>query len=321
MGDEARTNDISRLYEALGLDPASYVSFARRPIRAKRTCAPNSGWAVGRGSEKVAGIESGRGSEPLSPESDSHHGIHAGWRPAREHAVRPMQVLMLSPTGGSGKTTLAAALAQVLRERRHSVLLADHSLCSTMQALFALSADAHSGMSFGSGVRNWAPLPILSRFYEGHPIQDFDEWFERLAAGTEFTFVDGLADAAGHGRSLIERGGRIIVPVLPDVVSGMSVVNLDKALSSPWPGRTMYVLNRFDENQALHRDVRVWLRENLGVRLLPFEIPEDPALHLVAKGAAIFRDMEPYAPTRLALESLVELLEKCGAQDRGEAGR
>lgn len=240
---------------------------------------------------------------------------------AGPEAVPPTRVVMLSPSGGSGKTTLAAALANGLRERKHSVLLADYSLYNTVQTLFALPVDALRRVSFGVGVRSAAPLPILSRYHQGHPIPDFDSWFQSLTSRTEFSFVDGLSDAVVQARSLMEKGARILVPVLPQVVAAMSAVTLDKAMSTPWPGRVTYVLNRFDANEGLHRDVRVWLRENLGTRLLPFEIPEDPMIGQMASGAIMLKDMAPYLPTRLALESLVDLLERCGGQQNREVCR
>ncbi len=322
MEGKTRTHDISRLCEALGLDPSSYVSFGKQPGAPRPKSDAPRGHAV---------IDSQTAAAPNPPFRAMPQGFPAelGRRgdmqsaaaTLSQAAVRPMQLVMLSPSGGSGKTTLAAALANVLRARRHSVLLADHSLYNVMPTLFALEGDALGRVSFGLGSRTSAPLPILSRYQQGHLIADFDAWFEPLAAHTEFTFIDGMTDAAAQARTLIDKGARILVPVLPDVVSAMSTATLNNALSTPWPGRVMYVLNRFDSSQGLHRDVRVWLRESLGTRLLPFEIPDDVLLRQLATGAILLKDMAPYLPVRIALESLVELLEKCGDQQIAEVRR
>lgn len=315
MENESRMHDISRLYEALGLDPVSYVSFDKQPGKpmSKTVSVPSSRTAGGR-EEAVSGVSLQGGEErsvtqlprrPVAPDAQ---------RAANHRAVQPMQLVMLSPSGGSGKTTLAAALGNALRERPHTVLLADYSLYNTLQTLFALPGDALRRVSFGIGTRTTAPLPILSRYQQGQPIPDFDSWFQSLIARTEFTLVDGLTDALAEGRAYLEKGARILIPVLPEAMSAMSAVTLDKALSSAGPSRLTYILNRFDADQASHREVRSWLRENLGTRLLPFEIPNDPTLRELASGTVVLNDLPPYLSIRLAMESLVDLLERCGEQ-------
>jgi hypothetical protein len=316
MKDTGKTHDISRLCEALGLDPSMYVSFAkqaRAAVNPDKVSVPRDSTA--NGSTAAAGPFLAH-SAPTDASMDRHavrSGAHVG--PLTEVATRPMQIAMLSLSGGSGKTTLAATLANALHARKQSVMLADHSPYNALQTLLQLHGDRMTAVSFAIGTRVSTPLPVLSRYHQGEKVADFDAWYESLAARTSFTFVDGITDAVAQGKELISRGARVLIPVVPEVVGAMSAVTLDKALNTPWPGRVTYVLNRFDANEGLHRDVRVWLRENLGARLLPFEIPNDQELKHVATGALLVKDLAQYSPMRFALESLVELLEKCGAQE------
>ena len=313
MENAGKAHDISRLCEALGLDPSAYVSFEK---------ATRGNAQRGRGpaeSNAVSGQEAAMQSR-LSDAAAKRNAAMADAEPLQSappaaSLAKPMQIAMLSLTGGSGKTTLAAALANALRARKHTVMLADHSLYNMLHNLFGLHGDSLTAVSFAIGTRVNTPLPVLSKYHMGERIEDYDAWYGSLAARTNFTFIDGISEAVTEGRKLIESGVRVMIPVVPELVAAMSAVTLDKALSSPWPGRLTYVLNRFDPNEALHRDVRVWLRENLGARLLPFEIPNDADLKQLAAGTIQIKDLAPYSPLRFALESTVELLEKCGAQE------
>lgn len=322
MGNESGMHDISRLYEALGIDPISYVSFGKQSGRPSGSAAPRPlGRTAGERTAVALGSALPGVAEPGIAELPRRTERAAVLSNAETGARPPMQVVLASPSGGSGKTTLAAALGNALRERKHSVLLADYSLYNTIQTLFALPGNAIRRVSFGMGSRTSAPLPILSRYQQGHPIPDFDSWLDSLSARTEVTLLDGLTDAVLQGRSHMERGARVLVPVLPEAVSAMSALTLDNALSASRPSRLMYVLNRFDPEQASHREVRVWLRENLGTQLLPFEVPDDPILRELATGAVVLKDLAPYLPIRMALESLVDLLERCGEHQNQEVAR
>lgn len=321
MRSDAKTHDVGRLCDALGLDPAGYVKFEKQVKRAQPNRAsvkPIVPGAVGAGTGRVA-EERGVGqhsrpalrTEPLPQERSS----------GRRQATQAMLITVLSPSGGSGKTTLATALACALLERRHSVLLADHSPFNTMQTWFGLSGEVRSVVSFAVTRQAGLTLPIVSRYDQGQPMEEFDSWFEALSTHTEFTLVDGLADAAVSGTKLLDEGARILIPVVPDEVPAAASMTLDRALRGSWPGRITYVLNRFDASVPMHQEVRNRLRQAMGARLLPFEIPEDPMMRDIAAGAATIRDMAPHASARLALESIVELLEQCAAQQNAEVRR
>lgn len=307
MSKAEKPHDISRLCEALGLDPSSYVSFEKQSQRGSG--AVSHGQETKREEREPASISR----QHARPEA--RVGLSAAVAAASTASpagLRPLQIAMLSLSSGTGKTTLAATLANLLRRREHSVMVADHSVYNTVQTLFGLHGASLTAVSFAVANRVNAPLPVLSKYQMGERIGDFEAWYESLAPRTAFTFVDGIVDAVNDGRRLMERGARVMIPVAPELVGAMSAVTLDKALSTVWPGRVMYVLNKFDANDAMHRDVRVWLRDSLGARLLPFEIPNDGDIKKIAAGTLQIKELAQYSPLRFALEALVELLEKCG---------
>lgn len=328
------TRDINRLCEVLGIDPAAYVSFERRISPALKPAVVSidrcSSEQPSQPSSSVPGPVRNLPAafaafEGISSELLNRSGI-AAKTPKRERnrnlhtRIKPTQIALLSIAGGTGKTVLAAMLGRVLASRGHSVLLADHSPYSTMHDLFGMRKDPMTSVSFAHGSQSVTPLPILSFFHDGVALNDFEPWFSLISARSSFTLIDGMNNAVTTGRELVISGARILVPILPDLVSAMSAMRLDSALESPWPGRVHYVLNRFDANQQSHVDVRAWLRENLGARLLPFEIGEDIAVRQIAAGSKFLNDLPDHSSARHSMEFLADWLEtRCAAGSDSEA--
>jgi cellulose biosynthesis protein BcsQ len=327
------THDINRLCEVLGIDPAAYVSFERRTSPARKPAVvridcrsseqPVESNALPVAVRNLPAIFAAF--EAISPDLLNRSGIAAKSlkREMSQHIhpkIKPTQIALLSIAGGTGKTVLAAMLGRVLASRGHSVLLADHSLYSTMHDLFGMRKDPLTSVSFAHGNPAASPLPVLSCFHDGTPLSDFEPWFSLISARSSFTFLDGMNNVVTTGRELVSSGARILVPVLPDLVSAMSAMRLDTALESPWPGRANYVLNRFDANQQSHLDVKAWLRENLGARLLPFEISEGMAVRQVAAGSLLLNDLPDHSSARHSMEFLADWLEaRCAVGYASEA--
>lgn len=334
MNNEAsNTQDIARLCDMLGIDPSSHVAFEKENIEPRKPALDRQNASVvERSLPRNEGVDIAlrlpvafSALDSISPELLRRSGITAqSQMPITEQRPRPgfkpAQIALLSISGGTGKTTIAAILSRIFSRRGHSVLLADHSPFNTMRDLFRMRQDSATALSFVNGTGFNSPLPVISRFHDGNILDDFDPWFPLIAARTRFTFLDGMTNVVNTGRDLVKRAVRILVPVLPDLVSAMSAMRFDKAVASAWPVRVTYFLNRFDQGNAVQVDVRSWLRENLGARLLPFEIAESAAVSQVAAGTFAISQLSYHSSAGRGMELLADWLETaCNAEATASA--
>lgn len=284
--------DVSRLCKSLGIDPSSYVRFDTPLYALNRSKNQNTSTVqseVGGSSQRSSA--QGKASQHPNPSEASStpvrfEDIPVQWRPGAvtRTSSATAQVAMLSLRTGTGKTTLAGIVARLLKTRRHSVLLADYSKEGGFHTFFGLENIGHGPIAFVGGSLMETPIALLSHYRADGAFEEFESWLELLSARTTFTFIDGVNDAASDCRELLDRGVRAIVPVLPDMLTAMRAVILDNALQGSRVGNVDFVLNRFVESNPVHRQVKAWLREYLGERLLPFEIQEEPSLGPLATG-------------------------------------
>jgi hypothetical protein len=81
-----------------------------------------------------------------------------------------------------------------------------------------------------------------------------------------------------------------------------------------------YLLNRFDHSNSVHLDVKGWLRENLGSRLLPFEIPVSASAPQVAAGTLAATNLFVHSSAGRVMELLADWLEKtCSTEETAMA--
>ena len=125
----------------------------------------------------------------------------------------------------------------------------------------------------------------------------------RYSHGVNRVIVD-LATASGATtRRLLRMAPMILVPVIPDMNSVVSVGSIDAFFQHNGVAgnrvHPYYVLNQFDHSLPLHLDVREVLREQLGDRLLPFALRRAPAMsEALAEGMTVM----DYAPNSTVAE-------------------
>jgi hypothetical protein len=194
----------------------------------------------------------------------------------------PMQVAFASLESGAGKTTLALALAGIFVKRGHSALLIDHSAHNACRALIGGAPERFGSVSLASEHRSQRCLPLLSQYWDGAQCEDFGAWRDLLVSRSRVTFFDGLENSVAAAQAAFQNGARVIVPVLPNMMSVVAALRIDNALDGRNSDRVHFLLNKYDATLSFHNEVKMALKAYFGDRLLPIEIPRDPMLREAA---------------------------------------
>jgi cellulose synthase operon protein YhjQ len=224
--------------------------------------------------------------------------------PAPQTSGAPAMAVF-SLAGGVGKTSLVATLGRALSARGERVLLVDTAAFGLLPFFFG-ATDQRPGLlrTFSPpGVSSDAPIQMVTLDPEGlnseTPGQEsLSGEIAKFARGASRIIVD-LATASGATtRRIMRMGPMVLVPVIPDMNSVVSVSSIDaffehNSNSQAKPVLPYYVLNQFDASLPLHLDVREVLREQLGERLLPFALRRAAAMsEALAEGMTVM----DYAP-------------------------
>jgi cellulose synthase operon protein YhjQ len=229
---------------------------------------------------------------------------------------RPPVLAVFSLAGGVGKTLLVATLGRALSARGERVLLVDTAAFGLLPFFFG-ARDQRPGVlrtftppSAGGD----APIQMITvdpetLGPETAPQETLTQEISRNSRGAGRVIVD-LATASGATtRRILRLAPTVLVPVIPDMSSVVSVTSIDSFFHHNVSGsgqqvRPYYVLNQFDQSLPLHLDVREVLRERLGNRLLPFALRRTPAVsEALAEGMTVV----DYAPNSAVAEDFGNL--------------
>ncbi|HEY1896976.1 MAG TPA: cellulose synthase operon protein YhjQ/BcsQ [Terracidiphilus sp.] len=231
-------------------------------------------------------------------------------------AQRAPVLAVFSLAGGVGKTSLVATLGRALSARGERVLLVDTAAYGLLPFFFG-ARDQRPGVlrTFTApGAGGDAPIQMITMDPETlgpeiAPQETLTQEIARHARGVGRVLVD-LATASGATtRRLLRMAPTVLVPVVPDLSSVVSVSSIDaffqhNVSASGQQVRPFYVLNQFDPSLPLHLDVREVLRERLGDRLLPFALRRAPSVsEALAEGMTVV----DYAPNSTAAEDFGSL--------------
>jgi cellulose synthase operon protein YhjQ len=231
-------------------------------------------------------------------------------------AQRAPVLAVFSLAGGVGKTSLVATLGRALSARGERVLLVDTAAFGLLPFFFG-ARDQRPGVlrTFTApGAGGDAPVQLITLDPEtlgpeSAPQETLTQEIARHARGVNRVIVD-LATASGATtRRVLRLAPTVLVPVIPDMSSVVSVGSIDAFFQrnisgSGNPIRPYYVLNQFDQSLPLHLDVREVLREQLGDRLLPFALRRTSGVsEALAEGMTIV----DYAPNSTGAEDFGNL--------------
>lgn len=262
--------------------------------------------------------------------------------PAQAQMQPPAKVPVLavfSLAGGVGKTSLIASLGRALSARGERVLLVDTAAYGLLPFFFG-ARDQRPGMlrTFNPpGASADAPIQLVTLDPEAQPPdyshgegvqpqssepQAFQgqgtnaDWLlqeiGRYARSTHRVLVDLPTASGATTRRILRMTPTVVVPVLPDMNSVVSVSAIESFFRSHGAGiytggkqiMPFYLLNQFDYSLPLHLDVREILREQIGDRLLPFALRRSPSVsEALAEGMTVI----DYAPNAVVAEDFGSL--------------
>jgi cellulose synthase operon protein YhjQ len=231
-------------------------------------------------------------------------------------AARAPVMAVFSLAGGVGKTSLVATLGRALAARGERVLLVDTAAFGLLPFFFG-ARDQRPGLlrTFSPpGVSTDAPIQMVTIDPESlgpEPaaadpggLNGLSGEITRHARGGVGRVIVDLATASGATtRRVMRMAPMILVPVIPDMNSVVSVTSIDDFFEHNSPAGSKvplyYVMNQFDPSLPLHLDIREVLRQQLGDRLLPFALRRTPAVsEALAEGMTVM----DYAPNSTVAE-------------------
>jgi cellulose synthase operon protein YhjQ len=230
--------------------------------------------------------------------------------------ARAPALALFSLAGGVGKTSLVATLGRALSGRGERVLLVDTAAYGLLPFFFGARDQRPGFLRTFSPPPSSGDAPIQMITLDPDSLDPDSATHDSLTAeiakytrGVGRVIVD-LATASGSvARRVIRMSPQILVPLLPDMSSVVSVGSIDAFFQSgsAAPGSSSlphYLLNQFDSSQPLHLDVREILREQLGDRLLPFTLRRSPTIsEALAEGMTIM----DYAPNSAVTDDYASL--------------
>jgi cellulose synthase operon protein YhjQ len=231
-------------------------------------------------------------------------------------ASRAPVLAIFSLAGGVGKTSMVATLGRALSARGERVLLVDTAAFGLLPFFFG-ARDQRVGMlrTFSPPAASGdAPVQMVTidpdaLGPEAAPQETLAAEIGNYARGASRVIVDLATASAGTTRRLLRMAPMVLVPVVPDMNSVVSVGSIDSFFQQHGgahakSAQPFYVLNQFDSALPLHLDVREVLRERLGDRLLPFVLRRAPAVsEALAEGMTVM----DYAPNSTVAEDFGSL--------------
>jgi len=331
-------NDLDLVFSEAGLDRAAYRSFPLA-LQSRAPAAAPAGTPVE--SEQARNTTRER-SHPAVQESRHHQvGDHPDSRfehrtpvlsgllstkgngPSDAEATAVGAITVVGAAGGVGATTITATLARISSRRGRRVLLLDGA-AESLVPLYLGAGEIASASSTG-----WSFLPhpgsrqgvisVVACGADAEQGKDRSPWHRaRSLAGV---VGDIFVDSGSHcftnclAEALLE--STCLVILAPDIRCVLQVRNIENKLIDHGAGsRPWYLLNHYDSEIPLHREVRASLASHLGERLAPFtvryarEIPQ-----ALSEGLTVV-DYAPDSPVTGELVRAADWLREVGTPAR-----
>ena len=212
-------------------------------------------------------------------------------------------VAVVSVSGGSGRTTVAANLAHSLAVTGRRMLAMDLDPQNQLALHFGVDPDTRIGMGhanvsvrdvtsfverqMGAAVLPFGTLAEATLAEMESRLQEDDNWLRlRLEAfapsDAEFVLLDVPAGRGPWMRQALAVADQVVVVLSPTPAAYASVpateLLLAEALGPKAAASAVYLVNGFDGRSVLQRDLVAGLRAALGERVLPMTIQRDESV-------------------------------------------
>lgn len=223
-------------------------------------------------------------------------------------APTPAVLAVISARGGTGKTVVAAGLAQRLADRGQQVLLveldAQNVLTTLLQPEMAAAVEAGSGplasclpvaerlQLLPFGVLDESALLALEQSLRADP-----HWLAQRLAALDVTadtlvILDCPTGSTPLGRQALALATQVLGVTTADAAGYASLTRLERQLQEcAGHARCAHLLNRIDSTRPLTQDIATIVARSWGERLLG-ALPESPALEQAMAAGQGLRDLQ-----------------------------
>lgn len=192
-----------------------------------------------------------------------------------------IRVALFPVKGGTGKTTLALALAGAAALRGLRVLVVDQEARTSRAAQSLLEGERPSMGEVLPGRGSWYGLRVM-RWDGETPIPDEE---------ADVTLIDCPADP-DRASAAAEVADVVLLPVQPEPFSVGGLQDAHAALRPEDRAKALVIVNGYDVRERLHRDELDAIEQQLGALMVPGGI--------VPRRAAIPRAQAAGAPLQLS---------------------
>lgn len=240
-------------------------------------------------------------------------------------------IAVISPKGGVGKTTVAVNLACALAEGGRPVRLVDLDPQNAMRLHLGADPGDANGLihqtlqqtswyyseyesAYGVSFIPYGKASEIERItFEAHLAQTPD-WLRDNLAELEhvpggLTIIDTPPGPSVYVQQVLSIANLVLVVMIPDAGSYATLTSIEGLLDYYCANRSdfygsYYVLNQFDAEHPLNRDIKNVMQATLGERLAPYPIHRDESL---SEALAFQQPAKQYAPHSLAVDDVSQL--------------
>jgi cellulose biosynthesis protein BcsQ len=186
--------------------------------------------------------------------------------------LKPQSVSIFAVAGGTGATTLSATLARLFSRQQERVAILDGRRESILPFYFGAKTGVYASQGCVALQNSQdAAIHIVTadllheevETREGVVWQSLKRGLEKLRGEVDRVLIDSWPNMCTGELEEFCTAGVCFVVAVPDLSSVFGIQKIGKYLAQLAPSiRPIHILNKFDESQPLHIEVRDWLAQH-----------------------------------------------------------